>query len=279
VGVLYYEADGITLYKGRWEDVLPTLPAGSVDLVFTSPPYNLGNTTGGRSTVRRKTTAMQHGAAPAGHYPESAGLGKRGGAGKWGGGDLVRGYGSHDDAMPHARYVRWQKRTLSALWPLLSRTGAIFYNHKQRVLSGRLVSPFEYVPTSLRAAVRQVVIWKRAGGVNFNPAFYMPTHEWIVVIARPAFRLSSRGASGAGDVWEVVQETNNKHPAPFPVGLPLRAIETTPARTILDPYCGSGTTLLAAKMAGRRAIGIELEERYCRMAVERLRQSVLPLGA
>ena len=254
----YYQDDFVTLYNDDCLNVLPHL--SGIDLIFTSPPYNLGNTTGG-------------GFPGNGNYARTASLGSRGGSGKWGGGDLANGYDDHDDDLPHADYVEWQKRVVRECWLSLAPNGAIFYNHKPRVLGGVLVTPFSYLPDDL--PVRQIVIWARAGGFNFSPTFYVPTHEWIVVIAKPLWRLKSKAASGVGDVWYVPQVSDTEHPAPFPLGLPARAIESTDAMLVCDPFAGSGTTLRAAKDAGVKAIGIEKSERYCDMAVRRLGQESL----
>lgn len=251
-------AEGVTLYQGDCLEVLPSI--GSVDLVFTSPPYNLGNTSGGGFPKEKM-----------GNYSQSAGMRQRGGQGKWSkagaAGGLADGYGLHSDDMPHADYVMWQKRVLAECWSHLSDDGAIFYNHKPRVLNGLLVTPFEYNPD---LPVRQVVIWARAGGINFSPAFYVPTHEWIMVLAKPSFRLRDKSASGAGDVWYVPQESNPDHPAPFPLALPTNAITTTSAKTVLDPFCGSGTTGVAAVKAGRNFIGIELEPKFFDLSCRRI---------
>ena len=69
------------------------------------------------------------------------------------------------------------------------------------------------------------------------------------------------------------------HPTQKPAPLMRWALEFTTGQTILDPFMGSGTTLRAAKDLGRKAIGIEIEERYCEIAAKRLAQEVLDLGA
>lgn len=243
---LYYQDDAVTLYHADCREVLPTL--SGVDLVLTSPPYNLGVTTGGGFPLRR---------------------------GKWHGAKIADGYGLHEDAMPTEQYRQWQRETLIACWGTLSESGAIYYNHKPRVQGGELVMPTEYNPG---LPLRQIVIWARSGGMNFSPSFYVPSHEWILIFPKPTFRLASKGASGVGDVWYIPQESAVEHPAPFPLKLAIQAIETTPAQIVCDPFAGRGTTLRAAKDLGRKAIGIEIEERYCETAAKWCAQEVLPLG-
>jgi site-specific DNA-methyltransferase (adenine-specific) len=68
------------------------------------------------------------------------------------------------------------------------------------------------------------------------------------------------------------------HPTPKPVGLMETLIAKCPAGVVADPFAGSGATLVAAKLQGRSAIGVELEERYCAIVAERLAQDALPFG-
>jgi modification methylase len=251
----YYD-DGIaTIYLGDCEDILPQLPAA--DLIFTSPPYNLAG------SPWPKLGHWKQGDSP-------------GGKSKWRNGSDGSGgvsYSDHDDAMPWPEYVAWQHRVLELCWDALSDTGAIFYNHKPRTIGAKLWTPLELFPERLE--LRQIVTWARAGGMNFVPTAYLSTYEWIIIAARPAWRLKSQGASGVGDVWRVPADQGNEHPAPFPIALPASAIDTTDPELVIDPFAGSGTTLRAAKDAGVRSIGIEKSEAYCELAVRRLGQGSL----
>lgn len=79
------------------------------------------------------------------------------------------------------------------------------------------------------------------------------------------------------DVFDCLPETASKigHVCPRPVGLMSQIIEFLPSKgIILDPFAGSGTTLRAAKDLGRKAIGIEIEEKYCEIAAKRMSQEV-----
>jgi site-specific DNA-methyltransferase (adenine-specific) len=240
-----------TLHLGDCMSVLPLLP--SADLVVTSPPYNLG-------------------AAPwarLGHWKPGNKTGSGGGA-KWkGGAEGGAGveYGTHDDALPWDEYVAWQRDLLGLLWQKLTPTGAIFYNHKPRVIGTKLWTPNELIPPHVE--IRQVIVWSRPGGMNYSPAWFVPTHEWIMVLAKPDFRLKSRGVSGLGDVWSMRPE-KNEHPAPFPIDLPAKAIEATNTGLVMDPFMGSGTTGIAALRAGRQFVGVEVDERYFDMACRRI---------
>lgn len=186
-------------------EVMQELPQESVDIVVTSPPYNIKNSTGN-------------------------GL-KNGSGGKWSNAELLKGYSHYDDCMPHEDYVQWQKNCLSEMMRVLKEDGAIFYNHKWRVQGGLLQDRNDIVEDF---PVRQIIIWQRKGGINFNPGYFLPTYEVIYLIAKPDFKLAPK-ANAHGDIWEFAQEMNNPHPAPFPVHLIERIISSTTANVVLDP--------------------------------------------
>ncbi len=228
------------VHRGDAVKIMNDLPAECVDVVVTSPPYNLKQSTGNGM--------------------------KNGNGGKWPKAALQKGYAAHDDCMPHDDYIQWQRSCLTAMMHVLKTDGAIFYNHKWRVQDGLLQDRSDIVDGF---PVRQIIIWRRSGGINFNQGYFLPTYEVIYMITKPKFKLAPK-ANAVGDVWEIPQESKNPHPAPFPLELAQRCIESTTGNVILDPFMGSGTTAMAAEATGRDWIGIEKSADYCRMAEKRL---------
>jgi len=228
------------IVQGDCVDVMKKIPDGSVDLVVTSPPYNLKNSSGNGM--------------------------KDGRGGKWANAALINGYDNHNDCMPHDKYAEWQRDCLSEMLRIIPEHGAIFYNHKWRVQNGLLQDRQDIVSGF---PVRQIIIWRRKGGINFNPGYFLPTYEVFYLIAKPKFKLAKK-ANSHGDIWEFAQESKNPHPAPFPQALIDRVISSTNANIVLDPFMGSGTTALSARTLGRDFIGIELSGEYCDLAESRL---------
>ena len=126
----------------------------------------------------------------------------------------------------------------------------------------------------------QIVLLKTVLPLNedFNAALAEANRQKAETIAAMRIAASENAAEGR-DVFSYRTVTNSLHSCQKPLGLMSELIQrlTSPGDIIADPFAGAGTTLLAAKNLGRKAIGIEQEERYCEIAAERMAQEVLPL--
>lgn len=221
----------------------------TIDVIFTSPPYNLKNSTGGGM--------------------------KNGKGGKWEGNALELGaYDEYDDNIPQDQYISWMRKVITECFRVLKPTGALFFNHKFRVQGGLIQDHTEMLEGF---NVRQVIIWQRSGGINFNKGYFLPTYEVIYLMPKTArgkdsFQLVPK-ANAHGDVWTIHQERNNPHPAPWPLELPRRVLSSSlPAGrpVALDPFAGSGGLAVAAEELGWDSISIEQSSQYCDMIKGRL---------
>jgi site-specific DNA-methyltransferase (adenine-specific) len=211
----YYEQDGITIYHGDCREILPTLEAGSVDLVLTDPPYGM--------RWDAKVTRGKNG------------TGKQG---------PTRNYGitiaNDDNPFDPGPWLKFPK---VILWG--------FHHFSTRLPEGT------------------VLVWLKRYDTGFGSFLSDADLAWM------------KGGNGVyckRDLSLQGESSRRLHPTQKPVNIMSWCIEKAHGGDlILDPYMGSGTTLVAAHQLGRRAIGIEIEERYCEIAAKRLAQTVLPL--
>lgn len=253
---IYYQDEHVTLHHGDCIDIMSDLISGSADplahIAVTSPPYNMGVTPGGNGRGIYRTSKTSKGRR------------------------FHSGYADHDDAMNPDEYVQWQRRAIQVMWDAIASDGAIFYNHKVRIEHGVARLPLDM---NFPVPLRQIITWDRGTGIGVNLRHYASVAEWILIFAKADFKLRDHSASGAGDVWRLgLALDKHDHPAPFPESLPMKAITTSSARSVIDPFAGSGTTLVAARKAGIAAVGIEKSERYCEIIARRLDQGVLDLS-
>ncbi|MGN1409039.1 MAG: DNA-methyltransferase [Eubacteriales bacterium] len=229
------------IIHGDCLSVMQKMPSKSIDIIITSPPYNLLNSTGN-------------------------GLKKNTNCGKWKNAAIKHGYNDYSDNMPYDKYIEWQQKCVNEMYRLIKDDGAIFYNNKNRVQGGVLQDRREILKD---VPVRQIIIWKRCGAINFNAGYFLPTTEQIYLVCNKDFKLT-KGANKWTDVWEIKQEMKNPHPAPFPEELTDRIIQSTTGQIILDPFGGSGTTAVSSIKNNRNFILIEKSEIYCKMSKLRL---------
>ena len=142
------------------------------------------------------------------------------------------------------------------------------------------------LPVMQRAAIdagitaASCLVWDKDWIGPAGPQQLRSQHEICLVLARDGFIQPDRSQ---GDVLRVKVGSHKPtgHPAEKPVRLLRRVIELSgarPGQTILDPFCGSGTTSVAAKELGIRSVAIEAEERWCEVAAKRLSADVLDFG-
>jgi site-specific DNA-methyltransferase (adenine-specific) len=183
--------------------------------------------------------------------------------------NVGKDYGSSsDDDLDHEEYASFM--------------GAIV-NHARRLSDAHVwVAPRYKMALwwSLLPEAHQVVIPMRAG--NAIRQGWSSKYSILLAVGTPT-------ELHPDDLWDNIRhrgegyffhEENFGHPGytPYPIMARAIAIMSQSSSLIVDPFMGSGTTLRAAKDLGRKAIGIEIEERYCEIAVKRLAQEVLPLG-
>jgi len=237
----YYDHNGITIYHGDCLDVISGLD--KVDAVITSPPYN---------TLNPK-------AKPSGIHAE-----RKSGVNKW-----MEKQGNYYDNRKESEYQGWQRKCLEEF---LKKSSCVWINHKTRYRDGYAIHPVEiYGFFNLYADV----VWNRRGSMALNCRRFSPSHEYWLCYGRP--EKWNDKVNKLMSVWDITPSMDkNDHPCTFPLKLVIPIIEACVFdRGCLDPFMGSGTTLRAAKDLGRKAIGIEIEEKYCEIAAKRLVQEVL----
>lgn len=230
----YYQDDLVTLYLGDCWEGMAALPADSIDLILTDPPYNVTDFNGRDGTTAGKVKRAD------GSYRE-----------------VVRNFGEWDRGYEPADLLAAAQRLL------VDRGGLIAFT-SDRILGAYMDTPLHHMRT---------LVWLKTNPAPQFPGNYQSACEWIIWQGKngpPRFN----GGGAVSNVYEAPIPSGKQHPnqKPLPLITRLTLTHSKPGDVILDPFAGSGTTLRAASDTGRRAVGFEADEAHCETAAKRLSQ-------
>jgi hypothetical protein len=167
----------------------------------------------------------------------------------------------------------------SATWMNQEIQGDSATELRDEILSGRTEwACFGSIKTPAPEGTRATVVWDKGPASGMGDLNFPFKLSWELIYLKGEGWHGSRDEGVIKDKWIVTWASmGRQHPNEKPVELMTYLISKHVAPIILDPFMGSGTTLRAAKDLGRKAVGIEIEERYCEIAARRMEQEVLPL--
>lgn len=230
-------------------DGMKKLDDESIDLIITSPPYNLA---GYRGHVVNESSS---------HNIWHKNI-------KYGGDVNI-------DNMPEEDYENWQIEFLNECFRVLKKDGSMFYNHKVRVKKNKISFPLEWIDKS-KFITRQIIVWDRSSSMNMDKCRYIPSTEYIFWLIKdrknPRFKRADN-VQFIAEVWKFAPDKNNDHPAPFPITLPDNIIPSVAQGErilVLDPFMGSGTVAMSAIKNGCDYIGFDKIQEYVDMAEKNL---------
>ena len=194
-------------------------------------------------------------------------------------------YDNYLDDIPEIEYQAGQISLLDCLYETTKEGGSCFYNHKVRHYKGNMIHPYHWL-SKTNWVIRQEIVWDRSIAAQIRGWRYWQIDERIYWLYKPVngkitgAEIETRHAQ-LRSVWRGVPERNSPHPAPFPLWIPLRVIYSVCGNVVegankvlvLDPYSGSGTTGVAARLLGHDYIGIDVSDKYNDMARERIANS------
>jgi len=226
----------------------------SIDVIFTSPPYNIGSKAN-RKDGYRKT----------GQYDPKS----------YGG---IQGY---TDNIPEKEYQNQQIDVLKLAAAKLKSDGVLIYNHKPRRRNGEMVHPMVWLSKVDNLTLMEEIIWDRGSTHNHSDKLFWPHTERLYVF-RPTngiYRLKNNDSlKFRSDIWRIPLTTRPAlgHAAPFPIPLAEAVLLAfaRPGDLVCDPYSGSGTTAVASVWRGCNFIGSEMDREYHRASIKRVNDAM-----